>query len=211
MKVWYQKRKQFTHENLLNELKLSNKSDYHQFLRMDSETFNELLTMVKPIIEKQNTVMREAIAPNMRLSATLRYLATGEKFENLKFMTAISPRSLGLIVIETCEALISRLSSFIKVPQSESDWKKIADDFIEAWNFPNCIGAIDSKHIAIIKPAKSGSFYYNYKKFHSIVLMATVNANYEFIVADVGTNGRISDGGVKKIPILAEHSTANLC
>ncbi|XP_054747281.1 putative nuclease HARBI1 [Anastrepha obliqua] len=165
---------------------------------MDSETFEELLGIVAPLIAKQNTCMRDAITPNMRLSSTLRYLATGEKFEDLKFLTVISPRSLGVIVIETCEAIISCLSNAIKVPQSEIEWKAIADGFEEIWNFPNCLGAIDGKHIAIKRPPNSGALYYNYKKFYSIVLMATVNANYEFIVADVGTNGRVSDGGVIK-------------
>lgn len=84
------------------------------------------------------------------------------------------------------------------MPRTESEWKEISEDFNESWNFPNCLGAIDGKHIAIKKPLQSGSLYYNYKKFFSVVLMATVNANYEFIVADVGTNGRISDGGVIK-------------
>lgn len=37
--------------------------------------------------------------------------------------------------------------------------------------------------------------YYNYKGFYSIVLLAVVNANKEFIMIDVGINGKISDGG----------------
>ena len=45
-------------------------------------------------------------------------------------------------------------------------------------------------------PARSGSQFFNYKKSHSIVLMAIVNAKYELICVDIGDAGRQSDGGV---------------
>ncbi|KMQ83974.1 nuclease harbi1-like protein [Lasius niger] len=64
------------------------------------------------------------------------------------------------------------------------------------WQFPNCIGALDGKHIVMQKPAHSGSISYNYKQTFSIVLMVMVDANYKFIYADIGCNGRVSDDGV---------------
>lgn len=59
-----------------------------------------------------------------------------------------------------------------------------------------CVGAIDGKHVRIQCPGKSGSLFYNYKDYYSIVLFAVVDTEYKFIGIDVGSYGRESDAGI---------------
>ena len=115
MKEWLKKRNDYAHENLLNDLRISEPSDFQNSLRLDATPFDELLKMITPRIEKRNTSMRGATSPSQRLSITLRYVSTRNTFEDLKFTSAISAQSIGVIVMETCTALIHSLKDYIKV------------------------------------------------------------------------------------------------
>ncbi|CAK1592763.1 unnamed protein product [Parnassius mnemosyne] len=195
-KNWLMKRKKLSHINLVKELRIAPK-DYRNYVRMNEETYLKLLSMVTPLIQKEDTVMRNAITTHERLLATLRFLASGRSYECLKYSAIISPQALGRIIPETCAAIYKVLQNdYMQFPDTANKWREIAHQFEEIWNFPHCLGAIDGKHVDIIPPADSGSYYYNYKGRHSMVLMAIVDARYRFLLADFGTNGRVSDGGV---------------
>ena len=64
---------------------------------------------------------------------------------------------------------------FCTAPAAKNDWEKIYDDFLQFWNIPQCIGAIDGKQVAMRKPAFSRSLWHNYKGFFSMVLLAICN------------------------------------
>lgn len=50
-------------------------------------------------------------------------------------------------------------------------------------NCPNCIGALDGKHVMILPPPHTASEYFNYKRHFSIVLLAIINSDYCFMFA----------------------------
>ena len=93
----------------------------------------------------------------------------------------------------------------LQLPSTRAEWRGVAHDYNTRWNMPHCLGALDGKHITIIKPDNSGATFFNYKHNFSIVLMALVNAHYEFTYVDVGVNGRVSDGGVFNRSHLLNH------
>lgn len=86
-----------------------------------------------------------------------------------------------------------------QTPDTEDEWKEVISQFWHRWNYPACIGSVDGKHVRIKKPAGSGSTYYNYKGFYSIVLMGVANGNYEFLYCNVGAEGSTADGGCWKL------------
>ncbi|KOB66135.1 Uncharacterized protein OBRU01_21738 [Operophtera brumata] len=128
---WLKLREKFTHENLLREILRTEPEDYPNFLRMDHKTFEELLTLLRPRIEKIDTVMRKSIPATQRLSITLRYLASGADFEDLKFTGCIAPRTLSDIIIETCEAINEKLRNNIQDFLNNFQWD--SEKFAKVW------------------------------------------------------------------------------
>lgn len=91
------------------------------------------------------------------------------------------------------------------MPETKEDWLKVSKEYDEKWNFPHCIGAMDGKHVQLQAPVASGSNFFNYNSTFSIVLFALVDADYNFLYADVGCQGRISDGGFSEIHLYSRN------
>ena len=85
--------------------------------------------------------------------------------------------------------------AFLKTPSTVEVWLLSSEKFSQHWRFPNMIGAVHWKHVILQQPCNPGSHYRNYKGPDSIILMAVVGPEYQFLFADVGMKGRNSDGG----------------
>lgn len=117
-------------------------------------------------------------------------------FISIAFSFRLGESTVRNIVKRTCTAINENLMDIYMPKMTIDDWEKIAKDFLLKWQIPNCVGALDGKHVAIFAPMNSGSLYFNYKKHYSIVLMAIVDANYKYIMIDVGGYGSNSDGAI---------------
>ncbi|XP_018394548.1 PREDICTED: putative nuclease HARBI1 [Cyphomyrmex costatus] len=169
--------------------------DFGNYCRMTKEQFEDLLQLIAPLIVKEDAI-RTPISPKERLLLTLRYLASGDSQVSMSYEFGVGTSTVSQIISETCTALWVQLAPLVLPTPNSEDWKNSEKNFRCKWNFPNCVGAIDGKHVVIQAPQHSGSTYYNYKGSHSLVLLAICDANYKFLVVDIGAEGRQSDGGV---------------
>ena len=84
---------------------------------------------------------------------TSRYLATGDAITTIAYNFWMGVSTARQIILDVCTAIWDVLAQVYMPVPSEDKWKSIADEFYERWNFPNCIGAIDGKHVMIQSPS----------------------------------------------------------
>ena len=105
MKEWLKKRDDF---------KLSHPNEFLNLIRIDEGTHEELLNLVGPKFQKQDTQICNAISPNWSQSIILHFRARSKSFSDLKFLNAISERAFGRIVTEICVEINKILKYNIK-------------------------------------------------------------------------------------------------
>jgi hypothetical protein len=182
------------YDNLLLKLRLEDPETYQNYLRVSPELFDEIVTRIAPRIQRRHYHRREPHSAGLKLAITLRYMATGDSHASLAYNFRIPRCTVCKIIPEVCDAIKEAyVNEVINLPSTADGWKAIAQQFEARWNLPHALGAVDGKHIRIRKPRRTGSLYYNYKNFFSVVLLAVVDSDYRFMYADVGGVGHQSD------------------
>ena len=212
----FQRRQDRSELVLFEEMRSSeDHSSFFKYVRMTPRTFDFLLSEIDRVARQRRryrSLIRYNLTTKECLVITLRFLATGASQRSLSFSFRMGTATVHRLLQETCHALWEVLSSsYLRYPSCGEDWHAISSEFRRLWNFPNCIGAIDGKHIMMRCPPNSGSTFFNYKGRFSIQLLAVCDAHYRFTLVDVGCEGRRSDGGVFAESSLRKHCSNEPC
>ncbi|XP_030763193.1 protein ALP1-like [Sitophilus oryzae] len=169
---------------------------FTKYTRMSKDQFSYLHKLVKPYLKRDPK--KRHVSSEQRLIMTLHYLSEGCSMQEIAWGYRVGLSTARNIIIDTCKVLWDTLNeSQLPVPNTE-DFIHISETFLKKWNIPNCVGALDGKHVELRAPKNSGSEFFNYKKSFSVVLMAVCDANMRFTMIDVGASGSNHDSIVFK-------------
>jgi hypothetical protein len=112
---------------LVQELRLYN--DRHiKYFRMSKESFDFLLSQIRTKITKEDTNMRLAIEPALKLAVTLHHLAEGASHSSIAMHYRLGRSTVSQIIYDTCDAIFDVLQPiYLTPPQGPEEWKRIAE------------------------------------------------------------------------------------
>lgn len=89
-----------------------------------------------------------------------RFFAHDDSVNSKAWEFRVGRSTVYAIVHDVCRALWQVLQPTFLPEPDEQRWLEIAKDFFDKWQFPNCVGALDGKHIRIQAPPNSGSQFW---------------------------------------------------
>ena len=98
-------------------------------------------------MEKNDTIMRQAIPVEQRVALTLWFLSTGADYRSTGHLFRVSKSTVCIVTKEVCTALVDvLLPKYVRFPSGES-LREVVDGFKLKYDFPKCAGAVDGTHI----------------------------------------------------------------
>ena len=68
---------------------------------------------------------------------------------SVSYAFRVENNTVSNIISETCQCIWDELKEKVFLNPTAENWQMIAKDFKELWNYPNCIGALDGKHVDV--------------------------------------------------------------
>nr|CAI5846831.1 unnamed protein product [Callosobruchus analis] len=155
----------------------SNENKFREYFRLTPALFDCVLGyIIEDLCSKPTNRVQNPLTPEQKLCLLLRYFRICHSW-------------ISTIIRQVSESIVSRMLTLVMPQPTEEIFKSISRKFRSLGDFPISIGAIDGKHVRIKAPKNSGSTFFNYKEFYSVVL-ALVDADNKFVAVDIGSYGR---------------------
>ncbi|XP_077521601.1 uncharacterized protein LOC144132813 [Amblyomma americanum] len=148
--------------------------------------------------------MRLAISVEKRVAVAMYKLCSSAEDRSVANLFGLGRSTVNTIYREFCDAVVCLLEDkWINMPSPDAMGDHIRE-FGAVCDFPQAVGALDGCHFPVSPPKESAPDYYNYKGWHSIVLLALVDHRYRFRYVNVGSPGRCHDAYIYQRSQLAE-------
>lgn len=174
--------------------KYTDKQFYEHF-RVRRPLFRSLVDALKPFMEVEIRFNQNPIPIDKRVGIALWTLSSCSEFGKIAATFGIGKTSVHNIFKQFIFAMDDCYGDSIKMPSKEG-LKENAVLFEQMWDYPMAVAAIDGCHIPFKCPLSQKTAYYNYKSFHSSLLLAATDALGKFMYINVGSPGRRNDAGV---------------
>ena len=117
---------------------------------------------------------------------SIKFSGHGRFHQQLGFLHWVGSSNVTNMNDEVRQAIIEEYKEWLMFPTKPYTQKEIKDPFSSnrMYLFP----WVHLMHIAKRCPRGGGSQYFNFNSFHCIVLLALVDANYQFLCVDVGSS-----------------------
>lgn len=136
---------------------------FRQSFRVSPSTFRYIVESCRPLLQREDTVMRPAISVEKRVAVSLYKLCSSAEDRSIANLFALGRSTVNTLYREFCEAVVDLLEEkWVKMPSAVN-----MADHITAFNavcdFPQAVGALDGCHFPVSPPKEFAVDYYNYK------------------------------------------------
>ncbi len=165
--------------------------------RVERSTFFEIINQTRPYLSKSDTNYRAAVPVEKRVACALYALGSTSELRTISNLFGLGVSTTSNIIHEFCSVLIDfYFYGLIRFPITDAEIQETINDYLMQFGYPLCLGSLDGTHIPIKPPIGDEPDYYNYKKYHSVIMLATVNCKLMFTYVNVGAPGRCNDSSV---------------